>query len=242
MLSYLLDTLHWASVLDERGGPRHEFRWTRVVEAFLLKYPGVHICTAHLYNRWQKRGTACPPGGFLVWRVGKNQSIPGLTTFYDAGSLSVGDYFVQLFPSCAAARAEGYRLRTGRERVVVAYTAAEAEAAGDNAVLTTAGAMFDYDAPVGELARYDSFAGMVLPGDRHRWDKSRSGNELADATASRPTPPSTTSEAPQSATALEKKSVIIPCPGCSQKLWVPSEKILVVTCPACRHQFSFPSR
>lgn len=155
MLDYLLDNLNRAL-----GDPRSA-RWHRVIDAFHLKYPDVEICKSQLWTN--KSQDERVPGGFLVWRMGKEKSSD--ITF--VGFWGEGTYVVQLFPALGVTAMSEYRRLNTREQGLYATNV---KSAGNRTVITGYGE-FGYDAYIGELTpKYgDSFYQMVMEEDAQKY-------------------------------------------------------------------------
>jgi hypothetical protein len=144
-------------------------QWRRVIDAFGLKYPSVHISERFLQN---DRGVAVhTPGAYLVWKVGQGSDYIG---YFDYSPIPAGAYVVQLFPTRRGAEEHVDRMATGRARRV-ATSMAEA---GKDTVVTDI-LCFDYDGPVGELTKFTSFYQTVLEEDKKEYvtlaNRSREG-------------------------------------------------------------------
>ena len=155
MLDYLLDNLNRAL-----GDPRSA-RWHRVIDAFHLKYPDVEICKSQLWTNNSQDDRI--PGGFLIWRMGKEKSSD--ITF--VGFLAEGTYIVQLFPALGVTAMSEYRRLNTRERRLYVR---DAKTAGDRTVITGYGD-FGYDGWIGELTpkHGSSFYQLVLEEDAQRY-------------------------------------------------------------------------
>lgn len=159
MLDYLLDNLNRAL-----GDPRSA-RWHRVIDAFHLKYPDVEISKSQLWTNNAQDDRV--PGGFLVWKIGRNGPPSDVTFLCDSTTQAAGTYFVQLFPALGVTAMSEFRRLNTRQRGLYAR---DTKSAGDRTVITGYGE-FGYDGWIGELTPKNcaSFYQLVLKEDAQRY-------------------------------------------------------------------------